>query len=549
MAAHSGDEAACGIVAYGEAVGQGVAAPRGHRDMGRIAGCLRAPFPSRSMRHGVRMARRSAPSSRRGPAPQERPRLLVADPQGRVYTHDSLEMVLDNGVDTLRVTQKDVIALPDDWDLMAMPGTRPIGYNPQSGAFETLTTFTTDDGETFEPWAVACHPPPGYVRAYHAAAEYTDDTHPDKKLKELHEEIEARRQRDAEKMKKRGLHILDAAGDDARPGLPLWAYTAVGATSKGTVAALFLADETTRWAPNLFYKADLKDKIKDRLAEDPDNQVLQQIAQCAGDYLCCCASNVFYERWEGAVPVSSACTAACLGCLSKDPEWDTPTPQRRLKFAPTPAEISRVIAHHLERAPEPMMSFGQGCEGEPTMNGPVIIESIRLARERTRRGIININTNGSRPDTIKACAEAGATALRISINTFDRDVYTMYYRPADYTYDDVMRSFRVGRDAGMFISINLLIWPGWTDQMSEVDRISALVDDGCLHMIQLRNLCVDPGYFRKALPPREQRGVLLGMKGFVKELHRRHPKLRFGTFNPRLAADWYQEVPAFAGRL
>ena len=125
----------------------------------------------------------------------------------------------------------------------------------------------------------------------------------------------------------------------------------------------------------------------------------------------------------------------------------------------------------------------------------------------------------------------------------------MYYRPADYDYDDVIRSFYVGKEMGMHISINRLIWPGWTDQMAEVDRISKLVDDGALHMVQLRNLCMDPGYFRQALPAREKRGMLLGMKGFVAELHRRHPRLRFGTFNPRLAADWWPEVPAFAGQL
>jgi pyruvate-formate lyase-activating enzyme len=477
----------------------------------------------------------------------ERPRLLVAAPDGRVFEHPELEMALDNGLDRLRVTAKDVIPLPADWDLMAMPGTRPVGYDATTGNFTTVSTFTTDAGETFEPWAVACHPPPGYVRAFHAAAEYTDATHPDAKLRQLADEAEARRQRDAEKRHKRGLPVLDSAGDDARPGLPLWAYTAVGATTKGTVAALFLADETTRWAPDLFYKPDLKEKIQQRLADDPDNQVLQQLSQCAGDYLCCCASNVFYERWEGAVPIAPACTAACLGCLSKEPAWNTPVPQKRLKFQPTPDEIARVIAHHLERAPEPMMSFGQGCEGEPTMNGPVIIESIRRARARTTRGIININTNGSRPDTIRECAKAGASALRISINTFDRDVYTMYYRPADYDFDDVVRSLYVGRDHGMHVSINLLIWPGWTDQMAEVDRISKIVEDGALQMIQLRNLCVDPGYYRQALPPREKRGMLLGMKGFVAELHRRHPALRFGTFNPRLAADWWSEVPAFAG--
>jgi hypothetical protein len=101
----------------------------------------------------------------------------------------------------------------------------------------------------------------------------------------------------------------------------------------------------------------------------------------------------------------------------------------------------------------------------------------------------------------------------------------------------------------MHVSINLLIWPGWTDRMVEIDRISKVVEDGALHMIQLRNLCVDPGHFRTLLPPRAQRGMLLGMKEFVAELNRRHPRLRFGTFNPRLAAEWYTDVPAFAGRL
>ena len=240
-------------------------------------------------------------------AKRERPALLVAAPDGSYYEHPTLEMVLDNGLDLLRVTPKDVIPLPDDWDLMAMPGTRPVGYNPTTGKFETVTTFTPSDdeggdGNTFEPWAVACHPPPGYVRAFHAAAEYTDATHPDLKLAAMAAQIAEKKKRDAEKAQRRGLPVLDA--DEARPGLPLWAYTAVGATGKGIVAALFLADETTRWAPSLFYKPDLKDKIKERLALDPNNQVLVQLSQCAGDYLCTCAANVFYERWEGAVPIA-----------------------------------------------------------------------------------------------------------------------------------------------------------------------------------------------------------------------------------------------------
>jgi pyruvate-formate lyase-activating enzyme len=478
----------------------------------------------------------------------DRPMLLVAAPDGRVFEHDRLEMTIENGLDQLRVSKNDVIPIPAGWDLMAMPGTRPVGYDPATGTFETVTTFTDDDGKSFAPWAVAVHPPPGYVRAFHPGAEYTDATHPDDKLRKLDEQREEKRAAAASKSRK-GLALFEGGDDSARPGLPLWAYTAVGMTSKGPVAALFLADETTRWAPELYYQPDLKEKIAARLALDPTNQVLNQLAECAGEYLCCCAQNVFYERWEGAVPIAPACTAACLGCLSKEPAWQTPAPQRRLRFSPTSDEIGRMIAHHLERAPEPMMSFGQGCEGEPTMNHDVIVGAIARARAQTQRGIININTNGSRPETVRACAKAGANALRVSLNTFDRDLYEAYYRPADFTFDDVIKSMYVGRDEGMHVSINLLIWPGWSDRMEEIDRISKIVEDGALHMIQLRNLCVDPGHFRTLLPPREKRGMLLGMKEFVAELNRRHPKLRFGTFNPRLAAAWYEDVPAFAGRL
>ncbi len=471
--------------------------------------------------------------------------MLLADPStGRVYEHPTFELALDTGLDVVRPGKKDLIDIPAGWDLMAMPGTRPVGYDPASGRFAPVDTLTVDDEDgprTFTPCAVGVHPPPGYVRTHHPAAEYTDTTHPDEKLKragagrlsiyqEQHDVI--------------GPETSAPGGDgDSRPGLPLWAYTAVGFGKRGPVAALFQGDETSRWSPDLYYQPDLRSLVDERVAEDPDNRVLKQLAQCATDYLCCCAQNVFYGRWEGAVPIAPACTAACLGCLSKDPEWNTPVPQKRLKFSPTPDEIARVMATHLERADEPMISFGQGCEGEPTMNGPVLVEAVRQTRARTKRGVININTNGSRPEVVRQAAKAGATALRVSLNTFDPEVYTAYYRPADYTFETVMETLRVGRDEGMHISINLLIWPGWTDRMAEVDAISAMVDDGCLHMIQLRNLCVDAGHFRTVLPGRERRGMLLGMRPFTLELHRRHPKLRFGTFNPRLAAPWYGDVP------
>src|SRR5690606_15671466 len=90
------------------------------------------------------------------------------------------------GLDVVRPGKKDLIDIPAGWDLMAMPGTRPIGYDPASGRFVTVDTLTVDDdGEsrTFAPCAVGVHPPPGYVRTHHPAAEYLDETHIDEKLK------------------------------------------------------------------------------------------------------------------------------------------------------------------------------------------------------------------------------------------------------------------------------------------------------------------------------------------------------------------------------
>jgi wyosine [tRNA(Phe)-imidazoG37] synthetase (radical SAM superfamily) len=468
-----------------------------------------------------------------------RPKLLLASPEGEVYEHPTFELALDNGLDLVRPGKKDLIPVPMDWDLMIMPGTLPIGYDPDTGTFQTVETFEVD-GKTFTPRAVALHPPPGYVRNFHPGAKYLDESHPDEKFKKLGGGV-------LKVFQDEPAEQAVAAGEEARPGLPLWAYTAVGHDGRGRVAAMFLADETTRWAPDLYYQGSLEELVDKRLAADPDNAILKQLASCATEYLCCCAQNIFYERWEGAIPSAPACTASCLGCLSKDPAFGAEAPQKRLKFSPDAEQLARVMAHHLEVADEAMVSFGQGCEGEPTMYGDALVDAVRLTRNKTDKGVININTNGSRPQVIRDAAAAGAGALRISINTFDPDVYTAYYRPADYTFDTVMESLYAGRDGGMYVSINLLIWPGWTDRLEELEKISKIVDDGALQMIQLRNLCVDPGHFRTVLPPREERGVLLGLKKWVEMLHERHPHLRFGTFNPRLAAPWYDDVPPWVG--
>ncbi|MBN2358295.1 MAG: radical SAM protein [Deltaproteobacteria bacterium] len=457
--------------------------------------------------------RRATRRTRALPHRAARCALLVAAPDGQVYAHPDLDLVVDDGVAPRPAEPADLSPLPPGWELMQLPATRPLGFDRATGRIEVVDRCDLG-GVTFEPRAVAVHPPPGFVRTHLPAARYLGEG-----------------------------WIAPTVRDpgEGRPGLPLWAYTAVGATGATHAAALFQADELSRWAPELYGTPDLTQRVAQRLRAEPDNRVLGQLARCALDYGCRCAQNIFYRRWEGALPTAPACNAACLGCLSKAPEWEAPVPQYRLRFTPTTAEISDVIVHHLERAPEPMISFGQGCEGEPTLNGGLLVEAIRQARARTARGVINLNSNGSRPKVVLDAVQAGVGAVRISVNSFDEAVFRAYFRPDGFGLNELIESLRLAHDAGAYTSINLLLWPGWTDRRAELDAVSALCDEGCLDMVQLRNLCLDPAHYQRVLPV--ERGQRLGLRGFVLELAARHPRLRFGTFNPRLAAPWYREVP------
>jgi len=77
------------------------------------------------------------------------------------------------------------------------------------------------------------------------------------------------------------------------------------------------------------------------------------------------------------------------------------------------------------------VSFGQGCEGEPLINGDLLCRAVRLVREKTIRGTINLNTNASRPQAVEKLVDAGLDSIRVSVNSFREVLYNAYYRPRD----------------------------------------------------------------------------------------------------------------------
>lgn len=243
-----------------------------------------------------------------------------------------------------------------------------------------------------------------------------------------------------------------------------------------------------------------------------------------------CAEFVL-QRWEAPLAVSAACNAACVGCISEQPAGLVPPAQERLTFVPTVEEITEIAVPHLESAPRAIISFGQGCEGEPLLQDDLIAKAIREIRRQTSRGTIQLNTNGSRPQAVQRLIDAGLDSIRVSLNSARPEIYTPYYQPRHYHFADVVKSIHVSAAAGLWTSINYLSFPGVTDQPAEFEALSELIHSSGLNMIQWRNLNIDPDWYVDSI---SLNGIseLMGMPVLLDKIKMRFPHLRFGYFNP-----------------
>jgi pyruvate-formate lyase-activating enzyme len=257
------------------------------------------------------------------------------------------------------------------------------------------------------------------------------------------------------------------------------------------------------------------------------------MANCVLRYGCPAARNLAMERWECPLPTSRGCNAACLGCISHQPaETCVTASQQRIAFVPTASEIAGVAVPHLESAPRPVVSFGQGCEGEPLLQADLLEESIRLIRRRTSRGIINLNTNGSLPAAVERLCRAGLDSIRVSMCSAQERVYNAYYRPRGFAFGDVLETLRVMRHHNRWASINYFVFPGLTDERREIDALGAVLRDTRLNMIQARNLNMDPEWYIEALALGGGAGECVGVRAWIAEVRRAFPWVKFGYFNP-----------------
>ncbi|HET9051816.1 MAG TPA: radical SAM protein [Candidatus Dormibacteraeota bacterium] len=322
--------------------------------------------------------------------------------------------------------------------------------------------------------------------------------------------------------------LLPASTPASRaPRLPLFGYTAVAVSRGRPMAAALRTDTLDWWDPGLFRSADLAAAVDAARVALPGNRLVDHLAICALEHNCYTAQNTFHRRHEGALPASPACNADCLGCISLQSEGEAPAPQPRMGFAPTPEELADLASYHLAGADAPIVSFGQGCEGEPLTRADALEEATVLIRRRHPDATIHVNTNGSSPRALARLVAAGCNSVRISAISFTDAVFRAYYRPLGYGLDDVVGCGEVMAGAGGQVCLNLLTFPGVTDAPDELERTVRACSRMGVAQVQWRSLNVDHDWLAGRLPEMEP-GI--GMRAALQALRNRLPTVEHGNF-------------------
>lgn len=409
------------------------------------------------------------------------PRLLVADRDGNIYDHPELLMLNRRGEELALPRPDEIIPLPDESEFFLLPSRSAVGFNEESGEVEVQ-----------EDLAVAAFVSPAHTVTGVAAYDTEDDA----------------------------------------PVLPLLSYAAIGyAEGKFWVCAKKV-DLDRRQVFTKVPPSRVSDGAHVLMKKYPDNRLVRHLMNCALTSGCPAAKNLAIGRFEAPLPTAQTCNARCVGCISEQPaDSGFPSPQDRIKFTPTAGELVQIMLHHDKSERKPILSFGQGCEGEPLTNADLLAEATRQYKEAGGKGTVNVNTNASLPDGVNKVAEAGMDSMRVSLNSARKGPYDAYYRPKGYALEDVVQSIVNAKEHGMFVSLNYLYFPGVSDTESELEALIELVEKTKLDFIQLRNLNLDPELYLDLMEPFDC-GPAMGFTNFRKRLRKTCPWIEFGYFNP-----------------
>lgn len=432
----------------------------------------------------------NARQGRRGPS--HHPGFLAAvaaQADGRIIELDRYVAAGMAGSELVPLTRAITGPLSHGSELMLLPERHPIVFDPAAGQFATLRRNPYAPDEPL--FAVAAFNSPGHMLTYASAYE-------------------------------------------ERPGagfLPLFSYGAVGFKGKGFRAAAVQVDAEPRQDLRHMPIERIKKGIARLQKALPGNRLRRHLETCALVYGCPAGKNFFLSRYEAPLPTSTACNARCLGCISLQTDSGIPCSQNRIAFTPSAEEIAAVALAHINKVKRAVVSFGQGCEGDPLLAADAIEPAIRLIRQQTSAGTINLNTNAGLPKVLKRLLAAGLDSIRVSINSLRPACYRAYFRPR-YRFEDVIEAIDTALGHGAHVAINYLNCPGFTDAAEEVEALMGFLTDHRIHMIQWRNLNFDPLRYHRAMAEAGPSTRPIGMANLLERVQKHFPGLRFGYFNP-----------------
>lgn len=411
------------------------------------------------------------------------PRLLFSDENGQIFDHPDLLLMTRRGREFGLPRPDELIQLPEESEFFMLPGRHAVGYDPENGSVEVM-----------EELAVAAFVCPGHT-------------------------------------------VTGIAAYETDPGaakLPLLSYAAIGYAEGRFYVCAKKVDQDKRQVFTDISPDRVEAGAHQLMQELPGNRLVSHLAGCALSSGCPAAKNLSLGRFECPLPTARACNAECVGCISQQPpDSGFPSPQCRISFTPTAKEIVDIMRRHESRERRPIFSFGQGCEGEPLTEAELLAQAARDYRHEGGTGTININTNGSRPQTMPALKVAGVNSIRVSLNSARKGPYEAYYRPKGYSWSDVHETICKAHDVGLHVSLNLLYFPGITDTEEELAALIELGETCKYDFIQLRNLNLDPELYLDLLEPFEF-GPCMGFTNFKKRLKKALPWINYGYFNPYL---------------
>jgi hypothetical protein len=132
--------------------------------------------------------------------------------------------------------------------------------------------------------------------------------------------------------------------------------------------------------------------------------------------------------------------------------------------------------------------------------------------------------------------DAGCNSVRISAISFRDSVFRAYYRPVGYSLEDVIGCGRVMAASGGQVCLNLLTFPGITDQPKEIAGTVAACHDMRVAQVQWRSLNVDHDWLIEVL---SRGGDALdggvGMRAAYDTIRNRLPGVAHGNFTRPVA--------------